>query len=126
MRRGDAQSERGSLTIEFLGWLPWLLAITLVAWQLLLVVGAATNAESAARTAARAASMDEGGSEVALEAVPGWLTEHTRARRHPDGDCSGTSPEEGSLVTVCIQVPLIAPWLSTEALSIERTAEMPD
>jgi hypothetical protein len=125
-RPAGCAGEQGSVTIEFMGWMPWLFAITAVVWQLLLYVGAVTNAESAARSAARAASMDEGGSEVAIDAVPNWLTEHTQARRHPDRDCDASGAEEGSVVTVCIQVPIIAPWISSEMLRVERSAEMPD
>lgn len=115
----------GSVTVEFLAWMPWLIVFALVAWQLLLFIGAATNAETAARNAARAHAMGRGGSEVAVEAVPGWLTSHTMARRHPDGRCEGSGPESGNRINVCIQVPLIAPFLSSDLLRVERSAEMP-
>ncbi|MTV27538.1 hypothetical protein FTX61_19275 [Nitriliruptoraceae bacterium ZYF776] len=119
------RDEGGSVTVEFIAWTPWLIAIALVAWQLLLYAGAMTNAETAARNAARATAAGQGGSEVAVEAVPDWLSAHTVARRHPDGNCEGSGPESGNRVNVCIRVPLIAPWLSSDLLKVERSAEMP-
>lgn len=126
MTRRAGPAEDGVLSIELLGWLPWLFLVTLAGWQLLLVVGTATSAESAARTGARAAADGQDGGDVAMEALPSWVADHAEARQHPDEDsCDGPDDGQVNRVVVCVAVPLVVPGTPLEPLHVHRTAEMP-
>lgn len=122
-----ARGERGSLSVEFLGWLPWLLLVAALAGQVLIVAGTVTNAENAARTGARAAALGEDPLLAASASLPGWLQPHAAVRRHPAADsCAGPSSDDANRVVVCVAVPLLLPWVSLDPIQITRTAEMPD
>lgn len=126
-RTRSGGGEAGAITVEFLGWLPWLLLVAALTSQVLLVAGAVTNAENAARTGARAAALDEEPEAAATASLPGWLQPHTQVRRHPDAtSCAGPSTPSANRVVVCVSVPLLLPWVSVDPIGFTRTAEMPD
>lgn len=53
------KSEEGSSTIEFLGILPFILLVVMIAWQLIISVQAVVVAQSAANEAAKVYSITE-------------------------------------------------------------------
>jgi Flp pilus assembly protein TadG len=61
MRRiiGNLKNEKGSSTIEFLGILPLILVVVMIAWQLIVSVQAVVVAQSAANEAAKVYSITE-------------------------------------------------------------------
>jgi hypothetical protein len=106
--------ERGSASVELLGILPLLLLAGLTAWQILLAAMTVTSAENAARAASRAEGRGDGGAEVGGEALPTWLRDQAEIQ------LSGTK------ATVVIEVPIIVPGLSIDALTVSRSAELPE
>ncbi|MFE1782484.1 TadE/TadG family type IV pilus assembly protein [Streptomyces sp. NPDC059506] len=109
--------ERGSASVEFLGFLPLLLLVTLAGVQLGLVAYAASQAGTAARAAARAESREElelSGSAAGLAAMSSWLR---------DGATVTVSGDEAVRATVSVRVPSVVPgW---EFDPVERSAVMP-
>jgi hypothetical protein len=111
--------DRGQVSIEFVGFLPVLLALALAGVQLGLVAYTAQQAESAARAAARTASYDRrqlAYDEAGREAMSGWLADRADFRR--------TYPSDAVTVTVEIPVPSIIPGVSFG--KAEKRATMPD
>jgi hypothetical protein len=106
--------ERGSASVELMGILPLLLLAGLTAWQILLAAMTVTSAENAARAASRAEGRDDRGAEVGRDALPLWLRDQAEVQ------LSGTK------ATVVIEVPIIVPGLSTGALTVSRSAELPE
>ena len=105
--RGDA--ERGSASVEFLGFLPVLLLVALAGVQLGLVAYAGTQAGTAARAAARANDPGAGSASVS-----GWL--------HPSTSMSGTA--DSVTATVTVKVPSVLPGISLVD-PVTRSATMP-
>jgi Flp pilus assembly protein TadG len=70
MRRiiGNLKNEKGSSTIEFLGILPLILVVVMIAWQLIVSVQAVVVAQSAANEAAKVYSITENSSEASQAA----------------------------------------------------------
>ncbi|MGR3762512.1 TadE/TadG family type IV pilus assembly protein [Rossellomorea sp. NS-SX7] len=70
MRRiiGNLKNEKGSSTIEFLGILPLILVVVMIAWQLIVSVQAVVVAQSAANEAAKVYSITENSSEASRAA----------------------------------------------------------
>ncbi|NQD66198.1 pilus assembly protein [Bacillus haikouensis] len=62
------KSEKGSSTIEFLGILPLVLVVVMIAWQLIVSVQAVVVAQSAANEAAKVYSITENSSEASQAA----------------------------------------------------------
>jgi len=106
--------ERGSASVELMGILPLLLLAGLTAWQILLAAMTVTSAENAARAASRAEGRDGGGAAVGRDSLPSWLRDRAQIQ------LSGTK------ATVVIEVPIIVPGLSTDALTVARSAELPE
>jgi hypothetical protein len=104
------------VAIELLGVLPLLLLVALAGWQILLAAFTATSAQDAARTGSRAAGIGRDGSSAATDALSPWL----RGRAHVT--IAHDNPQH---VTVKIDVPILVPGLTTNALTVTRTAELP-
>lgn len=106
--------QRGTASLEFVGMVPLLTLAALFAWQLLLFAFTVTAAENAARAGSRAASRGDEAVETALGALPTWLQEDARAQA------------DGTRVTVTIEVPLVMPNVSTDLVTMSRSAELPE
>ncbi|WP_269853518.1 TadE/TadG family type IV pilus assembly protein [Streptomyces sp. RPT161] len=109
MRRRGA--DRGSASIEFLGFLPILLLVALAGVQLGLVAYVGTQAGTAARTAART---DDPGAGTA--AVSGWLRGGTHVAVSDGGDAVQA--------TATIPIPSVFPGVSLFG-PVTRSATMP-
>ena len=114
-RRGDL----GQASIEFLGFLPLLLLVALAAVQLGLAAYTAQQAGTAARAAARTASLDEPrASPVAagLAAMSGWLVDGA-------GISSGGCGSGQVRATATVEIPSVIPGVGLG--SARRSATMP-
>ncbi|MEU7040178.1 TadE/TadG family type IV pilus assembly protein [Streptomyces varsoviensis] len=118
-RRGGVRRDRGSAAVEFLGFLPLLLVIGLAAIQLGLAAFAAQQAGSAARAAARTATLDDAAMSpegAGKAAVSGWLAGRTDVGAAP---CDGGGQTTGSAT---VEIPAVLPF---DFGSATRTATMP-
>ncbi len=104
-------AERGSASVEFLGFLPILLLVALAGVQLGLVAYAATQAGTAARTAAR--TDDPGAGRASMS---GWL-------RGGAGVAMSEAPDSVT-ATVTVHVPSVLPGISIVD-PVTRSATMP-
>jgi hypothetical protein len=107
--RRSIRRDRGSASVEFLGFLPILLLVALAGVQLGLVAYAGTQAGTAARAAAR--TDDQG---AAARSVSGWLHPRVTMVEGPDSVTA----------IVTIPVPSVLPGLSI-ADPVTRRATMP-
>ncbi|MET7766520.1 TadE family protein [Streptomyces sp. NPDC005393] len=119
--RPDAERarERGSASIEFLGFLPILLLVALAAVQLGIAAYAVQQAGTAARAAARTASLDEPRTSPAaagLEAISGWLADGASIS---GGGCGGGEAH----ATATVDIPSVIPGFDFG--SAEKRATMP-
>ncbi|MEV4741203.1 TadE/TadG family type IV pilus assembly protein [Streptomyces sp. NPDC049555] len=113
--------DRGSASIEFLGFLPLLLLVALGAVHLGLAAFAAQQAGTAARAAARTATVDGprgGGSPAAAAraAVTGWVADRAAVDATPCQAAAGAVT-----ATVTVDVPALLPGTG---FSVTRTATM--
>ncbi|SEC51940.1 TadE-like protein [Streptomyces melanosporofaciens] len=111
--------ERGSASIEFLGFLPILILVALAAVQLGIAAYAAQQAGTAARAAARTASLDEPRTspQAAGEAaISGWLADGTGIS---SGGCGGGEAQ----ATATVEIPSVIPGFDFG--SAEKSATMP-
>jgi hypothetical protein len=107
--------QRGSASIEVLGFLPWLLLILMAGMQLFAVAFAAGSAADAARAGARAASKGRPDAQiVAVRALSPRLRDDASVR------VFGTS------ASVTVRVPLFVPGLSSSRVTLTRSAHMPN
>lgn len=111
--RTRLRAQCGSVAVELMGLLPLLLLAGMAALQLLLVGFTVTAAENAARNGSRVLATVGDPSEAALRSLPDHLAD----------DASVTSG--GERVTVTVEVPVLVPGLSTSALTVSRSAELP-
>ncbi|MEV7674742.1 TadE/TadG family type IV pilus assembly protein [Streptomyces sp. NPDC088752] len=117
-RTGSRKDDRGQAALEFLGWLPVLLLVGLLAVQLGLGAFAAQQAGTAARAAARVAAdpdAEMSAQQAAQEAVSGWLADGTDANENDWGD--------GVTVTVRVEIPSVVPGIDFGPA--EKSATMP-
>ncbi|MFC5718927.1 TadE/TadG family type IV pilus assembly protein [Streptomyces gamaensis] len=114
-----ARRQRGSASVELLGFLPVLMLVGLAAVQLGLVAYAAQQAGSAARAAARTASLDDPRltpGEAGRAALSGWLELDGADAPSCDGAARTTA-------TVSVRVPSVVPLLGGP--TVTRSATMP-
>ncbi|CAL9438677.1 hypothetical protein SUDANB6_02193 [Streptomyces sp. enrichment culture] len=112
---GGAGRDRGQAAIEYLGFLPILLAVALAAVQLGLIAYTAQQAGTAARAGARSASLRESAQAACTAAVSSWLADGT--------DCPPSYGGDEVSVTATVDIPSIVPgWDFGDAT---RTATMP-
>ncbi|MEV1051731.1 TadE/TadG family type IV pilus assembly protein [Streptomyces sp. NPDC049887] len=108
--------DRGQTAIEYLGWLPILLLVALAAIQLGIAVYAVQQAGTAARAAARTASIDNGsGAQAGKAAMSDWLAEGT------DVDVSMAGDEVTA--TAHVDIPSLIPVFAFDRAT--RSATMP-
>lgn len=113
MLRG-AGSERGSISVELMGFLPLLIITALLMWQIALVAYVATAAENAARVGSRAVAAEQPPEKTAIDALPAGLR------------TGATVQVEGTEARVRVPVPIVVRTLRFEALAVTRSAELPD
>lgn len=115
-RRGG---ERGSASIEFIGFLPILLLVALAAVQLGIAAYALQQAGTAARAAARTGSLDDPRTSPAaagLEAISGWLAD--------GASISGGGCGDGEAhATAIVEIPSVIPGFDFG--NAEKSATMP-
>jgi hypothetical protein len=92
--------DRGQVAIEYLGFLPILILVTLAAVQLGLIVYTAQQAGTAARAGARSASLRQGAQPACSEAVSDWLSVT---------GCPAAFTGEEVTVTASIHIPSVIP-----------------
>ncbi|GHJ00784.1 pilus assembly protein [Streptomyces olivaceus] len=114
-RTGARRRDRGQVAIEYLGFLPVLIAVGMAVVQLGLVAYTAQQAGTAARAGARSASLQESAQGACAAAVSSWLADGT--------DCPPSYGGEEVTVTATVGIPSIVPgWDFGDAT---RTATMP-
>lgn len=118
-RAPGARRDRGQVALEYLGFLPLLLLVALLAIQLGIAAYAANQAGTAARAGARtAASYDAHGDPetAARGAVSGWVK--------GNGFSYSQSGFEDITATVAVKVPSlvpgIGPWTATRSATMPR------
>jgi hypothetical protein len=111
--------DRGQVAIEYLGFLPLLLLVGLLAIQAGLAAYAANQAGTGARAAARMASMSSGGcdEEAGKDAMSGWTAERAEI------DDRLSSFDEVTC-TARVDVPDILPGVHIWSTA-ERSSTMP-
>jgi hypothetical protein len=112
-RRPRRRGQRGSASVELLGYMPILMLLLVAAVQLFLGAFTAASAENAARAGARAASKGGPGDLVAMQALQPGL------RREADAH------QAGETMVVSVRVPVVLPPLRGHAPTITRRATMP-
>ncbi|WP_055548245.1 TadE/TadG family type IV pilus assembly protein [Streptomyces sp. NBRC 110028] len=119
MTRWRTGRDRGSASIEFLGFLPILILVALAAVQLGIAAYAVQQAGTAARAAARTGSLDEPGTPdtAGKAAISGWLAGGTNIS---GGSCGGGEAQ----ATATVKIPSVIPGFDGFG-SAERSATMP-
>ncbi|MQY14823.1 hypothetical protein SRB5_49990 [Streptomyces sp. RB5] len=118
VRRPRRQTDRGSVSIELIGFLPILLILALAGVQLGIAAYAASQAGTAARAAARMGSLDDPPSSPSAAghaAMSGWLADGAQIE-------PSTSDDQVH-VTVTVEIPSLFPGIGFG--SVTRDATMP-
>ncbi|WP_419997453.1 TadE/TadG family type IV pilus assembly protein [Streptomyces boninensis] len=116
---GGEKRDRGSVSIEFIGFLPILLFLALAAVQLGIAAYAASQAGTAARAAARSQSVDEpvtGAAAAGSASMSGWLAD--------GADFGVADGDEEVKVTATVKIPSLLPGIGDFG-SVSRTSTMP-
>ena len=108
--------ERGVLDIELIGFVPILVLVTMFLVQGFFAVSTVTSVSAAARDGARAAMLGHSPEQAAQEALPSWV----RLESVSDGCGSG------HCVQVTARVPIGIPAITSEHLTVTRTAYFPE
>lgn len=105
------EGELGQASIEVVALTPLILILCLGLWELLLVAWAATEAENAARNAARSGADN-----------PGLVARRSLSPGLRDG---ASTRLDGEQATVRVKVPLVVPGLGADLLTLSRRATVP-
>lgn len=114
-RTGSATRDRGSMSVELVGFLPVLAMVTLLLVQGFLAAGAVSSAQQAARDGARAAALGRSVVSAVDAQLPDWVRLERLDAYGCDGEC----------VSVEVRVPIGVPGITTSDLTVTRTAEFP-
>jgi pilus assembly protein CpaE len=109
-RRGN---ERGSVSLETIGMLPYLLMAALFAWQVLVAGYIAVNTENAARNGSRVEGRGGDGSAAAIDSLAPFVRDNA------------TASVDGERATVTVEIPIVLPQITNENFAITRTATLP-
>ncbi|MFE9598899.1 TadE/TadG family type IV pilus assembly protein [Streptomyces hokutonensis] len=107
--------DRGQVAIEYLGFIPILILVTLAAVQLGLIAYTAEQAGTAARAGARSASLRQGAQPACSDAVSARLTVT---------GCPATFGGDTVTVTASIHIPSVIPGYDGFG-NASKTATMP-
>lgn len=122
VRRRRPDNERGAITLEFVGTMVAVLLMVLFAWQGLLAMHALSQANSAARDAARAETLYPGDGETAGKSA---LSQSLQ-----DGSTVSCPPPSSSITcTARVKMPVITNGLVGDVIPpvwITREATMPN
>jgi hypothetical protein len=105
--------ERGSASVELIGFLPYLFLAVLFGWQILLSAFTAVNAENAARNGSRVEGRGGDGTAAAMESLAPWLRDNA------------TASIEGERASVTVNIPIVFPAFTNDALTVTRSATLP-
>ena len=108
--------ERGVLDIELIGFVPILVLVTMFLVQGFLAVSTVTSVSAAARDGARAAMLGRSPEQAAHQALPDWV------RLESVSDSCGP----GHCVQVTARVPIGIPSITSERVTVTRTAYFPE
>ena len=114
--RSYTDRDRGSMSVELVGFVPALVLITLLLAQGFLAAAAVSATQSAARDGARAASLGQDVHAAVHAAVPDWIRVEGIDRYACDGAC----------VSVEVRIPIGLPGVTSSNVTVERSAEFPD
>jgi hypothetical protein len=116
-RHPGARSDRGSMAVELVGFVPLLALITLLLVQGFLAATAVTSAMQAARDGARAWSLGRD-VQLAVDAqLPSWVRLQDVDQYSCDGECLGVAVE--------VRIPIGIPGITVQDLTVTRHAEFP-
>jgi hypothetical protein len=107
------RSERGSVSLETIGMLPYLIMAALFAWQVLVAGYIAVNTENAARNGSRVEGRGGNGNAAAIESLAPFVRDNATAR------------VDGETATVTVEIPIVLPQITSENFAITRTATLP-
>ncbi|MEV6655275.1 TadE/TadG family type IV pilus assembly protein [Streptomyces sp. NPDC051219] len=116
--RRRAWRERGQVAVEYVGFIPLLLIVALIAIQVGIAGYAMSQASTAARTAARVAGQDDPVADpeaAGKAAISGWLADGTEL----EGGASG----DEATYTATVQIPSLIPVFDFGAAT--RSSTMP-
>lgn len=112
-RKARDGRDRGQVALEYLGFIPILILVAMAGVQIGLIAYTAQQAGTAARSGARAASLQESAQDGCANAVSDWLSV----------DCSAAEGGDDVTVTATVTIPSIVPgWNFGNA---QKTATMP-
>ena len=112
-RRGR---ENGSLSVELAISIPLVVLVTLFVVQGFLAASVISSAQTAARDGARAAMTRSTPVDGAVaSALPDWVVTESVSRQCPGENC----------VAVTVRMPVGIPWITSENLTVTRSASFP-
>ncbi|MFI6939607.1 TadE/TadG family type IV pilus assembly protein [Streptomyces sp. NPDC050418] len=109
------KDDRGAAILEFTGFLPTLILVALTCIQLGLVGYSFSQAGSAARAAARSASLGENHEQAGRQAMSDWLADDATFTR---------SGGDTARVQVTVEIPELVPFIDM-GWQATRTVTMP-
>lgn len=112
--------DRGQVAIEYMGFIPLLLLVGLCAIQLGVAAYAANQAGTAARAAARTASLDRpeiSAEEAGQRSISDWLADESSFTRSGGGD--------SVTYTAKVKIPSVIPGMENAFGWAERSSTMP-
>jgi hypothetical protein len=109
------RDDRGQVALEYLGFIPILILVAMAGVQIGLIAYTGQQAGTAARTAARSASLGDNYNADGRKAVSDWLADGTSFSLGGGGD--------SVTVTATVDVPSIVPGWSFQP--VHSTATMP-
>lgn len=115
LRRSGSGSDRGSMAVELVAFVPIIALVTLIVVQGFLAVTAVSSAQDAARDGARAASLGRSVDDAVHAQLPDWIRLERLERWGCGGEC----------VSVEVRIPIGVPGVTTSSVTVTRTAELP-
>lgn len=110
------RDESGVLDIELIAFIPILVLVLVMLLQGFLAVATVTSVSAAARDGARAAMLGRSATVAAERSLPGWVTLESVRDGCGSDHC----------VEVTARVPIGLPMLTTEHVTVSRTAYFPE
>lgn len=111
--RGRRTGDSGQASVELVGFLPLMLLVVTLVFQVLYIAASVSSAENAARSAARASTLGSDPHAAAHDSVSGWLRSGVHTHRRP------------GRYEVEIEIPIIFPGLSSALFTVTRDASFP-